>query len=94
MHNTDPPMTPAETIHRKLYANSEVKKRNWPDVYEEEIGEIAAGLHAAFMEGEQSGFKRGVKEAADHFEKYAAVVDGKIVLKEALGGIDGAAVEG
>lgn len=50
--------TPAEALHRKLFANSEIKKRNWPGVYEEEIGEIAAALHAAYMDGERNAGKR------------------------------------
>lgn len=54
--NVTPPTTTwqsleAEALHKKLYTTSEVKKRNWPDVYEEEIAEIANSLNDAYSRG-------------------------------------------
>lgn len=49
---------PAVALHRKLFANSEIKQKTWPDVFANEVGEIAAALHAAYMDGERNARKR------------------------------------
>jgi len=41
----------AEELHRKLFANSEIMKRNTPDLYAEEIAQIEDAFLAERLKG-------------------------------------------